>query len=205
MKKIHIDNTTENRIKEAARKIFYKKGYAASRTRDVAKEAGISPAMLNYYFRSKQRLFEVIMLESLSHFVTDIEGMLNDENTEFEYKVEQLVLQYIDRFTAVPELPLFILNEIRNNPAALTGKLPIAEMVKNSVFLRQLSQRADRSQLGVRNPLQFVMNILGLIVFPFIAQPVISGSTAIQKMEFNLMMQERKTLISVWVKMLLQN
>ena len=55
------DPTTEEKIKEAARKLFTQKGFAATRTRDIAEEAGINLALLNYYFRSKQKLFDLIM------------------------------------------------------------------------------------------------------------------------------------------------
>jgi AcrR family transcriptional regulator len=54
-----LDTTTEAKIKNAARVVFHKKGFAATRTRDIAEEAGINLALLNYYFRSKEKLFEI--------------------------------------------------------------------------------------------------------------------------------------------------
>ena len=54
------DLSTEQKIKNAARKVFTEKGYAATRTRDIAEAAGINLALLNYYFRSKQKLFEEV-------------------------------------------------------------------------------------------------------------------------------------------------
>ena len=53
--------STEEKIKAAARKVFMEKGYGASRTRDIAEEAGINLALLNYYFRSKEKLFNEII------------------------------------------------------------------------------------------------------------------------------------------------
>ena len=64
-----IDTSTEEKIKEAARVVFHKKGYAATRTRDIAEEADINLALLNYYFRSKEKLFDIIMVETLSGFL----------------------------------------------------------------------------------------------------------------------------------------
>lgn len=57
------DLSTEQKIIEAARKVFTRKGYSATRTRDIAEEAGLNLALLNYYFRSKQKLFELVMAE----------------------------------------------------------------------------------------------------------------------------------------------
>ena len=50
-----VDISTEDKIKQAALKLFTKKGYAATRTRDISEAAGINLALLNYYFRSKER------------------------------------------------------------------------------------------------------------------------------------------------------
>ena len=59
------DPSTEEKIKIAARSVFHKKGYAATRTRDIAEEAGINLALLNYYFRSKEKLIDIIMTETM--------------------------------------------------------------------------------------------------------------------------------------------
>ena len=66
--KLKTDLSTEEKIKAAARKVFTQKGYSATRTRDIAEEAGLNLALLNYYFRSKEKLFELIMAEKMQQF-----------------------------------------------------------------------------------------------------------------------------------------
>lgn len=78
--------TTEERIKAAARKVFHQKGYAGTRTRDIAEEAGINHAMLNYYFRSKEKLFGIVMMETMTYFFKGVSAILNDESTSLEEK-----------------------------------------------------------------------------------------------------------------------
>ena len=73
--------STEHKIIAAAKTVFTKKGYSATRTRDIAAEAGINLALLNYYFRSKEKLFELIMFESASRFFLSIKSILNDTST----------------------------------------------------------------------------------------------------------------------------
>src|SRR5690606_3884077 len=119
----------------AARIVFHKKGYAATRTRDIAEEAGINLALLNYYFRSKEKLFNIIMTETLSGFVQTMTSILNDENTSLEKKVENIAARYIDLILIEPEIPGFIVSEIRNNPSSLLEKLPVKQLVHNSVFV----------------------------------------------------------------------
>jgi len=195
-----MEITTEEKIKEAAKTVFYKKGFAATRTRDIAEEAGLNLALLNYYFRSKAKLFEIIMTETFSGFIGSIKVILNDEKTSLEQKVQIIAERYIDFIIKEPEIPTFILTEIRNNPEGLLKKLPIKEIVNDSVFIKQFQEAVVKKEISEPNPLHFLMNLLGLIVFPFIAKPMIMGSRNLEINEFNTLMLERKKRIPVWVK-----
>ena len=196
--------SAEERIKEAARTVFHKKGYAATRTRDIAEEAGINLALLNYYFRSKEKLFEMIMAETLSGFLQGILMILNDENTTLEKKVQEVASRYIDQVIEEPEIPTFILTEIRNNPAALLKKLPIEQILSKSVFFRQHQKAVEEGKIAEPNPLHFLMNLVGLIIFPFIAKPLLMGARNMQTPAFNQLMQDRKKLIPVWIKAMMK-
>src|SRR6188768_4125164 len=164
--------STEEKIREAARKVFTRKGYAGTRTRDIAEEAGINLALLNYYFRSKEKLFDIIMTDTLSGFAQNMAAVLNDEKTTLEKKVENIVTRYIDLITIEPETPAFILSEIRNNPDGLLEKLPVKQLFHNSVFVKQHQKAVADGRITEPNPLQFLMNVIGLIVFPFVAKPL---------------------------------
>src|ERR1700742_848899 len=88
--------STEEKIKEAARKLFTQKGFAATRTRDIAEEAGINLALLNYYFRSKQKLFDLVMMENFRQFLQGMTVNFLDETLTMEQRVARIVSDYID-------------------------------------------------------------------------------------------------------------
>ena len=119
------DTNTEAKIKAAARVVFHKKGFAATRTRDIAEEAKMNLALLNYYFRSKEKLFELIMFETLTEFYQTMGIVFNDETTTLEKKIQLIAEKYIDLIIAEPEIPLFIMSEIRSHGAAILEKLPV--------------------------------------------------------------------------------
>jgi AcrR family transcriptional regulator len=198
------DASTEERIKEAARIVFHQKGFAATRTRDIAEEADINLALLNYYFRSKAKLFEIIMTETLSGFVQNIVTVLNDKNTTLETKVREIASRYIDLILKEPEIPSFIVTEIRNNPADLLKKLPIQQALSASVFFQQHQEAVKKGRINEPNPLHFLMNLVGLIVFPFIAKPLLMGDKRLTTQEFNQLMLDRKKLIPIWVKAMMK-
>jgi AcrR family transcriptional regulator len=193
------DVSTEEKIKQAARKVFTQKGYAATRTRDIAEEAGINLALLNYYFRSKEKLFEIIMLEKMQKFFSVLMPIINNEATTLENKVEGIASNYIELLTANTDLPLFILSEIRNNPEIFVRMVQKKNFIQESVFVKQLQEKRP----GI-NPLHFLVSVLGMCIFPFLMKPVLHKMTDINENDFYTMMQERKTLIPVWTKAMLK-
>jgi AcrR family transcriptional regulator len=200
-KKIRVaDDSTEEKIKKAARIVFHKKGFAAARTRDIAEEAGINLALLNYYFRSKEKLFVLVMIETLTEFFGSVSVIINNPETTFEEKIEQFAAGYIDLIIREPDIPLFIMSEIRNNPEQLLQKVDIRNTVFNSVFIHQFTEAVEQGKVKDQNFLHFMMNFIGLIVFPFIGKPLLKAISGLTEEQFNALIEERKKLIPVWIK-----
>src|SRR5690606_5270048 len=114
MVKSKIDTTTEAKLLAAAKKVFTTKGLAGARMQDIADEDGVNKAMLHYYFRDKDKLFEMIFLEEAEKFFPKINIIFESEVTLFE-KIEQFVNEYIDEMLEIPYLPWFILNELNRD------------------------------------------------------------------------------------------
>ncbi len=199
-----IDNTTEEKIKTAAKNIFHQKGYAATRTRDIAEEAGINLALLNYYFRSKEKLFDIIMFESMQQFIQSMTGVFNNEKTTLEKKIETFVSNYIDLLIEEPDLPLFVLSELRTNPNELVSKMNMKAYLMNSYFMKQFQQHITSGKIATIHPLHFMMNIISLIVFPFVGSPVLKNMGGWKQDDFNDIMLQRKILIPKWIKAMMK-
>jgi AcrR family transcriptional regulator len=197
--KPEAEASTEEKIKEAARTVFMKKGYAATRTRDIAEEAGINLALLNYYFRSKEKLFELVMMEKFQKFFGVIFPILNDTARSLEQKIEMIAENYITMLTENQDLPIFILSEIRNNPERFVSNVQLSKVLAESHFVKQL--HAKRPDM---NPVQLVMSILGLVVFPFLMRPLLVTAKNTDQKGFHAMMQERKAWIPKWANAILK-
>ena len=198
--KLAGDTSTEQKIKNAAQIVFHKKGFAAARTRDIAEEAGINLALLNYYFRSKEKLFNIVMIETLSKFFESVSMVINNTDTTFEEKIEKFATGYIDLLFSEPNIPVFIISEIRNNPEELLQKIDIKGTVFNSEFVRQFNEGVNEGRIKDQNFIHFMMNFIGLIVFPFVAKPLLKALSDLNEEQFNKMIEERKILIPVWIK-----
>jgi AcrR family transcriptional regulator len=190
-----IDSTTEEKVKQAARRIFIKKGYYGTRTRDIAEEAGINLALLNYYFRSKERLFEIIMFETMLAFMQQMSIVFNEESTSIKQKVEKMVDSYTELLLREPNIPLFIMSEIRNDATGFLEKLPVANMIMSSVLVKQYNEAYKNGQVKEANPLHFIINLMSIVIFPFIASPLLKKMGNMSDPMFKEFMLERKQII----------
>lgn len=195
-----LDRSTEEKIKSAAQKLFTQKGFAATKTRDIAAEAGINTALLNYYFRSKEKLFDLIMIENLQEFLAGIFMVINDKDTSLEQKLEEVASMYIDKFLVQPDIPLFILNEVRNDPTRIIALMQEKINIKDSYLVVQIMEAKLAGKLSISNPLHLLANMMGMLVFPFIAKPLFQHLLKVDEEQYRAFLIERKRLIPKWIK-----
>ena len=197
LKRKKEEESTEQKIITAARKLFTQKGFDAVKTRDIAEEAGINLALLNYYFRSKEKLFEIIMGESLETFFLGFSNIVNDEKTTYTKKIEQIVSNYIDMLLKSPDTPLFVMNQVRANPKRIEAK----KIFMNSYFMKQLQTGIKTGEIAPINVVNLMLNIVSLSIFPFIGRPIFqAGEGSITDEQFIELMMERKKMIPKWIE-----
>lgn len=199
-----IDASTEQKIKQAARNIFHKKGFAATRTRDIAQEAGINVALLNYYFRSKANLFDLIMLETMQSFWQGLGDIVNDSKTSLKIKIGLIVESYTDLWTKEPQLPLFVVNEMHNNPQQLFAKIPYQTHLQQSVMVQQYQQAINEGKARDLPFVQLVINIISLTIFPFVAGNMVKMVGQLNDEQLQALIDERKKLVPIWVKAIMK-
>ena len=196
--------STEEKIKKAARRLFTQKGFDAVRTRDIAEEAGINLALLNYYFRSKQKLFNIIMTENLHQFAQGIGSVLSNEEMNIQERLNTLVEVYIDTLTKYPDLPLFVLTEMRREPEQFSTAFMKEVGLARTLFFKSVQQELQSSAMKDLHIAHFIANLIGLTIFPFIAAPMLKKVVGIDDAKFLELMQERKKLIPQWLNLTLK-
>lgn len=203
LKKI-IDTSTEAKIKEAAKKLFTQKGFNAVKTREIATEAGINLALLNYYFRSKQKLFDIIMAENLISFRKGMSDVLNNEKGDIYKKIEKLAIYYIDTLKENPNLALFVINAIHDNQHDIFNSTEDSLHQSRKHFAKQFLKEIQDGKMAPIHPVHLMSNIIGLIVMPFLAKPMMLKRLHVSDKEFTQIMDERKKLIPIWIKAMLK-
>ncbi len=188
-----LDTNTEDIILKAARKVFTHKGFDGARMQEIADEAGINKALLHYYFRSKDKLFEAIFKEVLNTVFPKIISVLMSSLSLFE-KIEQVSFNYIEMLKKNPDLAIFVFHEISRNPIRLVGNFKNAGADFNIVK----TQIDEEVKAGIINPIKaehLIANLISMCVFPFIARPVFMGMSGMDQAAYDLFLEERKQII----------
>ena len=168
-----IHSNTEDKILEAAKKVFIEKGLEGTRMQEIADEARINKALLHYYYRTKEKLFAAVFRFALSKFIPRIEEILNAEMPLFE-KIELIVNQYITLLKKNPIIPIFVLHEINRHPDRLLEAMT-GSGVNPEIFIKQIEKEVSAGNIKPIDSRQLIVNILSLCVFPFAAKPLIKG------------------------------
>ena len=197
--RVRRDGDTEQRILQAARRVFVRRGTAGARMQEIAEEAGVNQALLHYYFRSKDGLAVAVFREAASRLVPAAVAVFGSD-ASIEEKVERFVHLYIDTVRQHPFIPGYIVSELHHHPeritdlmADLAGTRPSAFAQRFLVRLRaQLEEGAAAGTMRPMTPEQFFVNLLALTVFPFVARPLLVVMFDLDAAGFDRFLEERR-------------
>jgi len=199
MVKVEIEKTTEEKILAAAKKVFISKGMSGARMQDIADEAGINKALLHYYFRSKEKLFEVIFSEAAQKLFPKINSIFESDITLFE-KIEHFSEEYITVMVENPYLPLFVLNEISQDPKTFLKKIwGKQNMPRPQKFLEQIEKEVRKGTIKKVSPLHLLMNLISLSVFPFVGKSMFQFTLGLDDLQYRAIMMQRKKEIPKFI------
>ena len=165
-------DSTEDKILEAAKNVFVSKGMEGARMQEIADEAGINKALLHYYFRSKERLFEAIFSEIIKFAFPKITRIAQSDEP-FVNKIEQVVDAYIDLLIKHPFIPGFVMKELNRDPSGLF-KMVVKFGLNPQVIFDQIQLAMDRGEIIQMPPRHLAANIISMCIFPFAARPLVS-------------------------------
>jgi AcrR family transcriptional regulator len=193
------DESTEQRILDAAHEVFIRSGTAGARTQEIAKEAGVNSALLHYYFRSKERLAEAVFTRAAGQLLPAVIRILASD-AALEDKVDQVVQTELLHLAKAPYLPGYILSELAHHPeragqlvSAVTGMVPAEIGMRVSAVLgRQIDERVRAGRMHQIAPDQFIVNLLSMCVFPFAARPMLMALLGFDQTGFDRFIDRRR-------------
>ncbi len=196
---IESDKQTKEKIFESATEVFTEKGMDGARMQDIANHAGINKALLHYYFRTKDRLFDAVF-EKVAGKIFMKFAPVFEKNLTLEEKIRFFFREHISFLQKNPRLPGFILNEVNRNPSRFKKILKSVEITK----LWQMLEEQHKDELNDYNLTkeampQIMTTIAAISVFPFAAKGLINAIFETSGIDFENYIEERKDFAAEFV------
>ncbi|MFZ4589601.1 MAG: TetR/AcrR family transcriptional regulator [Ignavibacteria bacterium] len=194
----HNHHSTEKDILEAAKRVFQIKGMYGARMQEIADEAGINKAMLHYYFRSKDKLFDAVFQDAAKNFFSKIRELLNVDKPLLE-KIEYFVENYVELLLQNSFIPAFIITEVHQNPDRIKNIFLESGVNTEMLFINDIKTAISLGIIHPVDPKQLIINIIGLCVFPVAAKPIIKTMLNLNDEEYLKFIEVRKKEVSKFI------
>lgn len=184
------DTGTEQLIKDTAKRIFFSEGKLQATTQDIADAAGVNRTLLNYYFRSRDMLFEQVAAEAMEEMKEVMDSVFL-EKIEFKEKLKKLIAVFMDQAMQFPYREVYLVNAL--NKADKT--VPEEKKIRVQAFLKEVNEEMEKGKIKKMDPRQFCMNLFALMAYPLITNCLNKSIYNVNDAEYLKLMTDRKQLI----------
>jgi len=191
------EKKTELLILEAAREVFIKKGFEGARMQEIADTAGINKALLHYYFRSKDKLFDAVFQEVASNLFPAMRQIIEAEIGLIE-KITFFIHVYLKTLSENPFIPAFVIYTLNTSPERFT-KVLLKSGINPTSLQQQINKEVELNQIRPIKVEHLMINIISMCVFPYVAKPIIESLFKMDRIQYQNYMEARKTEIVEFV------
>ncbi len=186
--------STEERIKEAATKVFLEKGFAGTTTRDIAREAGLNSALMNYYFRSKEKLFGAVLNDMMALFFQGMYDIIN-KPIGLREKIAAMIEHDFQMFKANTSLSIFILNEVNRGTCGFPNGFPSEAIIMKSLFAEQLKKGIEAGEVRPIDIKSVFLLMIANIQFIFQSKVMTTTIYQMTEDEYDRFTEEHKNVV----------
>jgi len=184
------DTGTEQLIKDTAKRIFFSEGKLHATTQDIADAAGVNRTLLNYYFRSRDILFEQVANEARGEMSAVLDKVFTAE-LDFKDKLQQLINVFMDEAIKFPYREVYVVTELNRTDKTV----PEEKKTRVKAFLKEISAEMEKGKIKKMDPRQFCMNLFSLMAYPLITNCLNKSIYNVNDAEYKKLMKDRKKVI----------
>jgi len=185
------DTGTEQLIKNTAKHLFFAEGKLHATTQEIADAAGVNRTLVNYYFRSRDILFDQVFNEAQEALFQTLDEVFDSE-MPFKEKIQNIISVFLKEAMQFPYRELFIITEMNRHDVINAKK---ARAQKVNIFLEEIQAEMDKGTIRAMNPKHFAINLFSLMAYPFVTAPLNKILFGMNDEDYNALMEERKRLI----------
>lgn len=188
---------TENQILVAAREVFITKGFEGARMQEIADQAGINKALLHYYFRSKEKMFDAVFSEVAVNLFPAMKQLIESELGVKE-KITFFIKIYLTALHQNPYIPGFVINTLNTNPDRFLKYIKKSG-INPLILQKQIEDEASHGLIRMVKAEHIIVNIIAMCIFPFVARPIVQNIYNMSDPEYNAYLESRQNEITDFV------
>ncbi|MFA5045282.1 MAG: TetR/AcrR family transcriptional regulator [Paludibacter sp.] len=192
---IKTEQSTEKIILEVAERLFLEKGFAMTSTTEIAKEVGCNQALVHYYFRTKDNLFNTIFEQKFKDFFQWIFEIKSTGELEFLDKLKLIIESHFDLLMNNPKMPGLILNELSRKPdqiSMLKDKLETIPVKLFSELNEELQTAITQGKVRKIDLIDLIVSMITMNVAIFVMMPVVENILSLDESKKKFMIQHRR-------------
>ena len=186
-----LDIDTEELIKETAKKIFFGEGRFKATTQEIADAAGVNRTLINYYFRSRNNLFEIVFEDAQTKENTIAEQIIFSD-LPFHQKIEKYLDLFFEQAKKYPYLEIYMVTQM-NQGSCFKDPDTMNRMLDK--FYLEIALEMEKGNIAKMRPEQFMLNLISLTSFPVSMRPLLQESMGMSNEAYDSLIEERKKIV----------
>jgi AcrR family transcriptional regulator len=188
------EKNMEAQILEAAEQLFQEQGFAKTTTGQIAKQAGCNQALVHYYYRTKDKLFDQIFEKRAKAVLRNFLDV-KTKGITFEEKLVMKIETYFDFLENNAKLPVFLYNELSVNPERIKFLIDKIKNVSEDFVEqmdRELQEEIEKGNIKLISIGDLFFTIICLCITPFLLKPVMQSTFQINDEQINTIIKDRR-------------
>ena len=187
------EDATYELIIDTAKNLFFKEGKFNATTQEIADAAGVNRTLINYYFRSRNTLFDLVFEEGKKEDELR-QKMIVMSDLPVREKLEQFIDYFLEQAKKYPYREVYMLTQMTKDESCILDK---KEHIKYMIqkFYVELEREMDRGSILKMEPIQFMLNFISMLIFPVAMRLFLQNSFELDEREYDKILGGRKEVI----------
>ncbi|MFY0482566.1 TetR/AcrR family transcriptional regulator [Flavobacterium sp. PLA-1-15] len=185
------DEATEVHIKNTAKRLFFGEGKFNATTQEIADAAGVNRTLINYYFRSRDKLFDLVFADAQAREQERTESIIFSE-LPFKAKIAEFIDDTFDMAREYPYMEMYLVTQF-NQGCYFKDEEGMDRVLKK--FYEEFEVAMEEGLIRKTDPVQFILNMISLTSFPIAMRPLFQKTMHLTDQEYDKILSDRKEII----------
>lgn len=187
------EDVTYELIISTAKNLFFKEGKFNATTQEIADAAGVNRTLINYYFRSRNALFDLVFEEGKKEDERR-QKMIVMSDLPVREKLELFIDYFLVQAKTYPYREVYMLTQMTKGEGCVYDKKEhIKDMTEK--FYVELEREMEKGTIQKMKPIQFMLNFISMLIFPVVMRPFLQNNFELNEKEYEKILSDRKEII----------